>query len=139
MTNNWLVLSAIALLCFSVMAIFITHAVKQGITVPCVMLIISLVWLFSFGYLTFLTGTGKITYPLFLILIAAAALSVIGNWAQFKAASLADNAGYAFAIIGCQSALIAILAVFFLESKIGIQQILGMGLCICGIITLALA
>ncbi|WP_226377780.1 EamA family transporter [Citrifermentans bremense] len=51
--------------------------------------------------------------------------------------SSSANAGYALAIIGCQSALVLLLAYWFLGDEIRWFRLLGIAVCILGVVIIS--
>jgi len=136
---SWLTQSLVALISFSFMSILITSQTRKGIPVDFSMFIVSIIWIISFPTLTFTKyGTETVfkwlSSPLVIMpLIIASLLSVVGNILQFNAQSQAPNPGLAMAIVGCQSALIALIAIPALKDKLTLSQGFGIFVIVIGI------
>ena len=90
---NWILLSIIALSCFSVMVTLITMLSRGGLPVSFILFGLSIVITIYYFIQTFLTTHFKFTVDsrtvIFLLVIGL--LSGFGNWAQFQAANDAPN------------------------------------------------
>lgn len=135
---NYVTQALTALVSFAMMVMLMTTAVKRGVSVPFAMLILSLVLTVSFGAWSSgewgMWSTWKSAVPLLLL---AGLFSVLGNWAMFLATSSSSNAGYALAIIGCQSALVLVLSYFFLGGEMHWLRLLGIATCLIGVIIIS--
>jgi drug/metabolite transporter (DMT)-like permease len=136
---NWVLLSFIALTCFSIMVTLITMLSRGGLPVSFILFGLSVVLTIFYFIQTFITtkfGFAVDTKTLLFLLIIGV-LSGIGNWAQFQAARDAPNPGLAIAIVGMQAGLIAILAMFYLKDKITALQAVGIGVGIFAILLIS--
>lgn len=135
---NWVTQALTALVCFAFMVLFMTAAVKRGVSVQFSMLVLSLVLTVSFAAWSAgdwgMWPAWKAAVPL---LLAAGACSVLGNWAMFLATSSSANAGYALAIIGCQSALVLLLSWWFLGGEMHWLRLVGIATCILGVVIIS--
>lgn len=135
---NWVTQALAALVCFAFMVLFMTAAVKRGVSVQFSMLVLSLVLTVSFAAWSAgdwgMWPAWKAAVPL---LLAAGACSVLGNWAMFLATSSSANAGYALAIIGCQSALVLLLSWWFLGGEMHWLRLVGIATCILGVVIIS--
>lgn len=135
---NYVTQALTALVSFAMMVLFITAAVKRGVSVPFSLFILSLVLSVSFGAWSSsewgMWPTWKSYVPL---LLAAGGCSVLGNWAMFLATSSGANAGYALAIIGCQSALVLIFSYFFLGGELHWLRLVGIVTCLVGVLIIS--
>ena len=93
---NYVTQALTALVSFAFMVLFMTAAVKRGVSVQFSMLVLSLVLTVSFAAWSAgdwgMWPVWKSAVPL---LLAAGACSVLGNWAMFLATSSSANAGCA--------------------------------------------
>jgi len=135
MKLHWLVLSLIALLCFSVMVILITNSSRRGLPLSFILFGIFLIGAIFYFIQTVLTTGFKfeISLSTVALLIIMGLLSFAGNYAQFLATTSAPNPGLAVAAVSLQSALIAILAVIFFKDKLTMIQVLGIIVGLVGI------
>lgn len=135
---NYVSQALTALVCFAFMVLFMTAAVKRGVSVQFSMFVLSLVLTFSFGIWSYgdwgMWPQWKAAVPL---LVGAGLCSVVGNWAMFLATSSSANAGYALAIIGCQSALVLLLAYWFLGGEMHWLRLLGIAVCVLGVVIIS--
>ncbi len=135
---NYVTQALTALVCFALMVMFMTAAVKRGVSVPFAMLVLSLVLTVSFAVWSAgdwgMWGAWKHAVPL---LVVAGACSVLGNWAMFLATSSSANAGYALAIIGCQSALVLLLSYWFLGGEMHWLRLVGIVTCLIGVVIIS--
>ncbi|QWV91890.1 EamA family transporter [Geomonas oryzisoli] len=135
---NYVTQALTALVSFAFMVLFMTAAVKRGVSVQFSMLVLSLVLTVSFAAWSAgdwgMWPAWKSAVPL---LLAAGACSVLGNWAMFLATSSSANAGYALAIIGCQSALVLLLSSWFLGGEMHWLRLVGIATCILGVIIIS--
>ncbi|QXE91618.1 EamA family transporter [Geomonas subterranea] len=135
---NWVTQALTALVSFAFMVLFMTAAVKRGVSVQFSMLVLSLVLTVSFAAWSAgdwaMWTAWKPAVPL---LVAAGAFSVLGNWAMFLATSSSANAGYALAIIGCQSALVLLLSYWFLGGEMHWLRLVGIATCILGVVIIS--
>jgi len=140
MKLHWLVLSLIALVCFSVMVILITYSSRRGLPLSFILFGIFLVGpRFFFIKTVFTTGFKfEISLTTILLLFVMGLLSFAGNYAQFLATTSAPNPGLAVAVVSLQSALIAILAVVFFKDKIAMIQVIGILVTLIGITMISL-
>lgn len=135
---NYVTQALTALVSFAMMVMLMTSAVKRGVSVPFAMFVLSLVLVFAFG--TWSSGewgmlsSWKAAVPL---LVGAGLCSVLGNWAMFLATSSGANAGYALAIIGCQSALVLVLSYWFLGGELHWLRLVGIATCIIGVLIIS--
>ncbi|WP_136514363.1 EamA family transporter [Geomonas edaphica] len=135
---NYVTQALTALVSFALMVMFMTAAVKRGVSVPFAMLVLSLVLTVSFAVWSAgdwgMWDAWKSAVPL---LVAAGACSVLGNWAMFLATSTSANAGYAIAIIGCQSALVLLLSYWFLGGEMHWLRLVGIATCVLGVVIIS--
>lgn len=135
---NYVTQAAMALVSFTMMVMLMTTAVKRGVSVPFAMFMLSIVLTFCFGVWSSgewgMWPAWKSAVPLLLL---AGLFSVLGNWAMFLATSSGANAGYALAIIGCQSALVLLLSYWFLGGELHWLRLLGIATCIVGVIIIS--
>lgn len=135
---NYVTQALIALVSFALMVMFMTAAVKRGVSVPFAMFVLSLVLTVSFGVWS---AGGWSMWPAWKpylpLLLAAGACSVLGNWAMFLATSSSANAGYALAIIGCQSALVLLLSYWFLGGEMHWLRLVGIAACFAGVLIIS--
>ncbi|MBJ6801378.1 EamA family transporter [Geomonas propionica] len=135
---NYVTQALTALVSFAFMVLFMTAAVKRGVSVQFSMLVLSLVLTVSFAAWSAgewgMWPVWKSAVPL---LVAAGACSVLGNWAMFLATSSSANAGYALAIIGCQSALVLLLSWWFLGGEMHWLRLVGIATCILGVVIIS--
>lgn len=135
---NYVTQALTALVSFSMMVMLMTAAVKRGVSVQFSMLVLSLVLTVSFAAWSYgewgMWSAWKSALPL---LILAGLFSVLGNWAMFLATSSSANAGYALAIIGCQSAFVLILSYFFLGGEMHWLRLVGIATCILGVVIIS--
>lgn len=135
---NYVTQALTALVSFSMMVMFMTAAVKRGVSVQFAMFVLSLVLTFSFGIWSFTEwGTVQQWKPYLPMLVAAGLFSVIGNWGMFLATSSSANAGYALAIVGCQSALVLVLSWWFLGGEMHWLRLVGIATCILGVVIIS--
>jgi len=140
MKISWIILALIALICFSIMVTLITFSSRKGLPLSFI-----LFGIFSVGSVVYFLQTLFTTSFKFQIsglsiglILAMGVLSVIGNYAQFQASNSAPNPGLAIAVVGLQSALIAILATVFFKDKVSSLQIVGMIIGLIGISMISL-
>jgi len=135
---NYVTQALTALVSFSMMVLLMTAAVKRGVSVPFAMFVLSLVLVVSFGAWSSgqwgMLPVWKAALPL---LVGAGLCSVLGNWAMFLATSSGANAGYALAIIGCQSGLVLFLSYRFLGGEFHSLRLLGIAICIVGVLIIS--
>ena len=135
---NYVTQALTALVSFALMVMFMTAAVKRGVSVPFAMLVLSLVLAVSYGiWSAGEWGMWSVWKPTMPLLLAAGACSVLGNWAMFLATSTSANAGYALAIIGAQAALVLLLSYWFLGGEMHWLRIVGVATCILGVIIIS--
>ena len=63
---------------------------------------------------------------------------IFGNYFSVKAVSIAPNAGYPAAIVGCAAAIMTILSIFFFGADLSWLKMLGVALATIGIILIAI-
>jgi drug/metabolite transporter (DMT)-like permease len=132
---NWIAQSILATLSFSAVGLLVVYQIQRGMSSQFAMFIIALVWLPSYGIWSWKRGIDFTISPVSILLILSAAiLSVIGNWAAFESAAKAPNPGMASAIVACQAVVIAIAAKYVLGSELTWTQMSGIGLVTSGII-----
>lgn len=135
---NYVTQALTALVSFAMMVMLMTTAVKRGVSVPFAMFVLSLVLVFAFGAWSSgewsMLSNWKAAVPL---LVGAGLCSVLGNWAMFLATSSGANAGYALAIIGCQSALVLVLSYWFLGGELHWLRLVGIATCIIGVLIIS--
>lgn len=136
---NWILLSFIALTCFSVMVTLITYTVRKGTPLSLVLFGIFAVGAIAYFFQVY-SGPklGSIPPVIIALLVTMGLLSFIGNWAQFQASTTAPNAGLAIGIVSLQAALIAIFALIFFKDKINSLQTVGIIVAIIGAIMIGL-
>ncbi len=137
---SWILLSFVALTCFSIMVTLITMLSRGGLPVSFILFGLSVVLTFFYFIQTLVTTKFGIAVDVktLLFLLVIGILSGIGNWAQFQAANDAPNPGLAIAIVGMQAGLIAIFAILFLKDKITTLQAVGIGVGIVAIMLISM-
>jgi uncharacterized membrane protein len=136
--NNWIVLALVAMFSFSGMILILSALFKRGVTPVFSMLVISLVWTICFGIWTSLEGVKWSEYKsAILLLVIAGLLSVFGNWAQFRSLAISSNPGYTIAIVGCNGALVSLLAWKFFKGEMHMTGAFGVLFCVIGIILIS--
>lgn len=134
---NWIILSLASLFLSAVVVVIITGQVKKGISTQFVMFIISVIWIFGYGFWAYFEGANFIFPKIYFLLIVIAGLAgVFANWFIFAAAADSPNAGLAFAISNSSSAMVAVLAVFFLGSELSLRRFAGVLVCLLGVVIL---
>jgi uncharacterized membrane protein len=120
--------------CFAVMQLLFAALVRRGIDVAAVLL-----YVFAVGaafYLVHVRVT-RAAIPLGLrevaMLVAAAALSYIGNWLLVRAVAAAPNPGYPVAVSGLQAALVTLASVSVLGASLSWSKAVGVALCAIGV------
>ncbi|HKB09620.1 MAG TPA: EamA family transporter [Vicinamibacterales bacterium] len=130
----WQLWAATAMACFAVMQLLFAALVRRGIDVAAVLL-----YVFGVGALFYLihvraTRAGVPRAPRELaMLVAAAALSYIGNWLLVRAVATAPNPGYPVAISGLQAALVTLASVAVLGATLSWSKAAGVALCAIGV------
>lgn len=136
---TWLTQSFIAMASFALMVIMVTNELKKGMSSQMAMLLIALTWIPAFGIWQWKKGFMPISASSVLVIIIAGLLSVLGNWAQFEAAARAPSPGLSASVVSCQVVLIAILAKLLFHSYINPMQIIGMLICLIGVVIISFA
>lgn len=136
MKMNWIFLSVIALLSFSVMSFLITYLTRKGYPVSFVLLGISIVVFFFYSAQAFLFSSEKpeITLGVVALILFIGILAALGNLASFQAANDAPNPGLAFAIGALSSGVVALMAFFIFKDKLSALQIIGLILALMSLI-----
>jgi uncharacterized membrane protein len=120
--------------CFAVMQLLFAALVRRGIDVAAVLL-----YVFGVGALLYLFhvratraavphAPGEVA-----MLVAAAALSYVGNWLLVRAVAAAPNPGYPVAISGLQAALVTLVSVAVLGASLSWSKAAGVALCAIGV------
>jgi drug/metabolite transporter (DMT)-like permease len=136
----WPILSLLAMMCFSVMIILMTFIGRRGVSVPFMLLGISIVCIPLFYLHAASTGGfSQLTGLSIAILIIISILSAIGNIAQFEAMKASPNPGLPLTIVGFYSALVAVIAVFVFKDKLTIMQIIGIITALVGVSLISLS
>lgn len=139
MKMSWLLLSFIALFCFSAMTFLIVLLTRKGYPISLILLGIAIVLLLFYSFQTFVLSSEKpqITLGVAGLIFLIGVLSAVGNLASFQAAADAPNPGLAFAISGLSAAVVALLAFFILKDKISTVQTIGLVLALASIVLIA--
>jgi uncharacterized membrane protein len=136
--NNWIVLALTAMGSFSAMILILSSLFKKGITPAFSLFVISVVWTICFGAWTSLERIKWGEYKsAMVLLVVAGILSAFGNWAQFRSITLSSNPGYTIAIVGCNGALVSLLAWKFFKGEMHLTGAFGVLLCVIGIILIS--
>lgn len=69
----------------------------------------------------------------------ASFLSYVGNYFQLRAINEGPNPGFATAIVGCQSIILMVASFYLFGSDISIAKILGVLLCVAGVVVLSVS
>jgi drug/metabolite transporter (DMT)-like permease len=140
MKLSWPILSCIAVLSFSVMVTLISFVTRRGISVPLMLLSVSIVVIpFYFIQMIHSGGLSPLAPSSILLLICIGVMSGIGNIAQFEAVKNAPNPGLPLTIVGFYSALVAIIAVFVFKDKLTFLQIVGILTALVGVSLISLS
>ncbi len=136
---SWQATSLIAMLCFSV-SLLLFRVI--GARVSADVLLAHLFVLGSIAYLVHVTLAGRslaIPWSWWGLIVAAAAVCYVGNLCQVEALTRAPNPGQALAIINASVVVVALIAVPLFAAPLGGWRLLGIGLCLAGIIVTCLA
>lgn len=139
MKLHWLILCGIAILSFSVMVTLMNFVARKGYPIPFILSGLFLVGAILYIFQTFVATPVKVPispFIIFLILLMGI-LSFIGNLAQFQAFNTAPNPGLAIAAISLQAGLIAILGAIFFKSSMTTLQIIGLIICLFGVMLIS--
>lgn len=140
--KKWFLKALIALILAAIIGIIISYIIDMGMSVSFSLLVVAMIgtpiyiiWAAKKGL-----GFSVAIKRTVMILFLAGILSVIGNWAAYMAATVpgSPNYGYAFAISGSKPALIILLAHKFLKSELTLKQLVGVIICVVGIIIIVL-
>lgn len=134
--NTLLVSEAMLAMAFlGTMNFLIVSQIKKGASVQMAMAFVAAVLLPFFVIWTWKKGIQlPVTKNMILLLLSAGLLSAVGNWLALDAAAKASNGGIIFAIVGCQVAVLTILAWYFLGDQLTAVQIVGILACLVGIV-----
>ena len=137
---NWIVKSVTALFTSSIMVLLINQAVKLGMPVSATLMIVFLEAGAAYVVTTYLKThfATPLTIPAVLFALGAGILSYIANQVQFEAVASAPNPGLPIAILGANSAVVAVLALILFGDKLTLIQVAGVIMTIVGISTIAL-
>lgn len=137
---NWIGLSLVTLVSFSLMNILITYSVKKGVPVSFILLAIGIVFTVIYFLQTFISTkfSFEISLNILVILLIAGLLSVVGNWTMVSAMRDAPNSGLALAIAGLNAGVVALMATFLFKDKLTAMQIAGMVLGLIAIFLISL-
>jgi uncharacterized membrane protein len=130
----WQWWAMMAMGCFAVMQLLFAALVRRGIDVAAVLL-----WVFGVGALFYLlhVRATRATVPHapgeIVMLVAAAALSYVGNWLLVRAVGSAANPGYPVAISGLQAAVVTLVSVGVLGATLSWSKAVGVALCAIGV------
>lgn len=131
---NWIIQSITAMCLFGVMSALITFEMRKGLPLNLIMMAIGISWMIYFGFMNYKNSTNlQLSLPIIAVILLIAILSVFGNIFQFSAAVIAPNPGLAYAIVGCQSLLVAVIAISFMGDKLTLTQTSGIALSLLGI------
>lgn len=134
---NWIGLSLVTLVSFSLMNILITYSVKKGIPVSFILLTIGIVFTVIYFLQTFINTkfNFEISLNILIILLITGLLSVVGNWTLVSAMRDAPNSGLALAIASLNTGVVTVMAMFLFKDKLTAMQIAGM---VLGLVAIAL-
>lgn len=140
MKFNWIGLSFIALISFSILITLFTYLTKKGYSVSFLLFVVSLLYATIYGIQTVVQKQfpGSISITAILLLFTLAIFGAIGNYAQFHAITLTPNSGLVIAIVNSSAGLIAILAFLFFRESLSPIQIFGLALSIIAIVLINL-
>jgi uncharacterized membrane protein len=120
--------------CFAVMQMVFAALVRRGIDAAAVLL-----YVFGVGamlYLIHVRATRAVVPRApdeVAMLVAAAALSYVGNWLLVRAVGAAPNPGYPVAISGLQAAVVTLASVGALGASLSWSKAIGVALCAVGV------
>jgi uncharacterized membrane protein len=130
----WQWWAVMAMGCFAVMQLLFAALVRRGIDVAAVLL-----YVFGVGALLYLfhVRATRAAVPHapreVAMLVAAAALSYVGNWLLVRAVAAAPNPGYPVAISGLQAAVVTLVSVGMLGASLSWSKAVGVALCAVGV------
>lgn len=136
----WPILSFIAVFCFSIMILLTTAVTRRGVSVPIMLLSISIICIPLFIFYAASTGSiSQLSVSSIAILLIAGILSAIGNLTQFEAIKVAPNPGLVITIVGLTSGIVAILSFFIFKDKLTFIQVIGIITAIVGVSLISLS
>lgn len=135
----WILPSLAALVCFSGAYLLIARLGGEVGTLPLLTWLLVLQALAAAGQmLAIATGPG-LPWAIVPTVLFAAALCYLGNLAQTCALARAPNPGFALAIIGASMGVVAIASALMGGAPMGPGKIVGAGLCLAGVATVAMS
>lgn len=133
----WALFSFLAAVSFASMFLIVRAVSATSVTVNLFFIFLVAAALYGM-HVIYTKQSFHLAWNSFFLLCAAALLSYIGNYFQFRAVSEGPNPGYVTAIVGSQSVLLLIAGYFFLNVGVTAQQLSGVILCTIGVALISL-
>jgi drug/metabolite transporter (DMT)-like permease len=136
----WPILSFVAVFCFSTMILLTTVITRRGVSVPLMLLSLSIICIPLYIFRAAATGgISQFSTSTTVILLAAGILSALGNLSQFEAIKAAPNPGLAITIVSLTSGVVAILSFFIFKDKLTFMQVIGIITALVGVSLISLS
>lgn len=136
---SWIAASLAALVCFSGAYLVMGRLGGQMGTLPLLTWLLVLQVVPAACHLL-ATGTRAwVPWPVVPGLLLAAGLCYLGNLSQLCAISRAPNPGFALAIIGASTGVVAVVAALTSGAPLGPGKLVGLALCLAGVVVVSLS
>jgi len=135
----WIIYALIGMLTMSCITLMIKGAMDMKVPVAMILVYLSgtSIW-FAIGYSMFKGYSFSVGWKPAIILMLAAVLGFIGNLFAIRALGDAPNPAYASAIASVNVAVVAVMSVFLFKSELNVIKVLGIFLCIAGVVLLSI-
>lgn len=139
MKMAWFLTAFVAMLVFSVVFMLFKKTADAGVRGELALLyyfgICTIALLF---YLSFKGYSLNVSRNVFIVIFIATVLGVVGNVLLYNSLGSSPNPGYALAIIGANTLVVAVASIFIFKSEFTLVKGLGTILAVMGIILLGL-
>jgi hypothetical protein len=134
----WILAAVIALVCFSGAFLLMGRLGGQLGPLPLTAWLLALQAVPAAGHLAVSGERPWMPWSTVPVLLLAAGLCYAGNLAQTGAITRAPNPGFALAIIGANTGVVALVAALAGGAPLGPGKLAGIGLCLAGVAVVSL-